>query len=186
MQFDAAGNPPVTTIPGSNPPITVPVTRNLCFLPADAELSARADMRRYFSALMTAGNNGAVIDAAGLAGTSTRTFPFLACNRPRGATCTARAAVNNPFRLLTAAGTASVNLCTKTFTFASGITKQGCPANANFPEANFHNAVATSWFKMSKWYGINGVNQGTAWGVAPQPCQVGQFATFRLLVFSKL
>jgi len=38
----------------------------------------------------------------------------------------------------------------------------------------FQNAVATSYFKMSKWYvAANGVMAGAAFDVARQPCQPG-------------
>jgi hypothetical protein len=43
-----------------------------------------------------------------------------------------------PFRVL------PVNMCTK-----SGVTPVGCAGNA--AQKNFNDAVATSYFKMSKW-----------------------------------
>ena len=74
-----------------------------------------------------------------------------------------------PFRLLSTAEGA-VNLCNRA---SIPITeKSHCPRGASIVD-NFENAVATSYFKMSKWYvDAAGVLAGTPYGVARQPCTV--------------
>ena len=100
--------------------------------------------------------------------------PFLLCHRPQifGA-CDVGVGVGYdfiPFRLLnTREG--PVNLCA-----SAGIDiteKSFCPRGASVVP-NFVNAVASSYFKMSKLYvDAAGVMAGEAFGVARQPCQVG-------------
>jgi hypothetical protein len=73
-----------------------------------------------------------------------------------------------PFTLLSTAG-GSVNLCSRTTPF---VDRSFCPFGPGVLKI-FHDAVATSYFKMSKWY-VNaaGFMAGTAFGVAKQPCTV--------------
>jgi hypothetical protein len=39
-------------------------------------------------------------------------------------------------------------------------------------QSPYNDAFASSYFKMSKMFGLRGVNQGAAYGVQTQPCQV--------------
>ena len=39
-------------------------------------------------------------------------------------------------------------------------------------QSTYNDAFASSYFKMSKMFGLRGVNQGAAYGVQTQPCQV--------------
>jgi hypothetical protein len=150
----------------------------MCFLPADAELNARTDIKPYLTVLTT--NNPADIATAAAA-----TYNFLACNPPAcplRRTCpppTCRSirygpAAARPFTLLTTTPATSVNMCGRTL--PAGVTREGCPAAGNNNQANFDNAVATTWFRMSKWYTTGSwiftVNAGANFGVGPQPCQV--------------
>lgn len=48
------------------------------------------------------------------------------------------------------------------------VTKVGC-GTTNSAQRNLNDAVATSFFKMSKWYAVNNINQGFAFGVDRQP-----------------
>jgi hypothetical protein len=149
--FTALGAP----VPG--PP------RNVCLLPADAVLNTRSDIRRYLNAIQLPGNTPTQIHLAA-DNINYANTPALRCQARIG--CTTRTAGVAPFRLLTVQPSTSINLC-----YREGLTMYNCPADA---VANFQNSIATSWFKMSKWYaGADGTNQGLPWGVKPQPCQPG-------------
>jgi hypothetical protein len=155
----------------------------MCCLPADAELAARADIRSCLAPLTT--NTAADITTAAARGVSTTVFPFLTCPRPTvcrrlpcppSATCSNIRSTPRPFTLLTTSASISVNMCTRTVA-GPGLQKDNCP-NPSSAQANMDNAVATSWFKMSKWYttgsGITTANAGANFGVVPQPCQVSE------------
>lgn len=156
LQFDAEGNAPKTS-------------RLLCFLPADAEFAARADTRAFLRALTTTSS----LDISNAANNLASPFnPWVTCPKPLGSTCQARSLPVGPvwstYRLRTLDSTTSVNLCKRT-----GVTNVNCPSTT---QSNLNDAVATSIFKMSKWY--PGKTSLGKWiphqfGVVPQPCQVG-------------
>lgn len=132
----------------------------MCFLPADAELNARADIRNYLTALM---GTTTIASAAAVQ---------LPCTYQPGVpqiygACDVGVGVGYdfvPFRLLSTRD-GNVNFCARDFT-----QRAGCPRAVI---AQFQNAVATSYFKMSKLYpDAAGNNAGAPWGVARQPCQV--------------
>jgi hypothetical protein len=82
---------------------------------------------------------------------------------PSEASCDAQSGVPafRPFKILSVEA-GSVNMCNR-----PGAV--GCSADAQTP---YHDAFATSYFKMSKMYAIGGRNQGMEYGVQTQPCQV--------------
>lgn len=74
-----------------------------------------------------------------------------------------------PFKLLSTPQ-GSVNLCSRANIPVE--ERSACPRAAG-AGAVFRNAIATSYFKMSKMYAdAAGNNAGAPWGVLRQPCQV--------------
>lgn len=148
-----------------NPALPPPPPQQMCFLPADVEFNARQDTRNILSAL--AGQ----LPLAAAARAEQPCFYQPGVPNIHGA-CDVGAGVGvdfKPFKLLyTPDG--SVNLCSRQTPFAD---RTFCPFGPGVVPV-FQDAVATSYFKMSKWYvNANGVMAGAAWDVARQPCTPG-------------
>jgi len=137
----------------------------MCFLPADVEFNARQDTRDILSML----TGQLPLEYAARAN-----FPcFYQDGVPESyGACDVGVGVGydfKPFRLLSTAG-GSVNLCSRNSPLCD-LTY--CPRGPGVLPV-FQNAVATSYFKMSKWYvAANGVMAGAAFDVARQPCTPG-------------
>jgi len=141
-----------------------PPPRNLCFLPADAELNARADIRNY---LMV--HTGQLLSIATAAAVNNPCFYQPGVPQNFG-NCDVGPGVYDfvPFRLVSTAG-GSVNLCRRT---DPNLDTSSCP-RAPIALRNFQDVLATSYFKMSKMYAdASGAVAGARFGVARQPCQV--------------
>lgn len=145
-----------------------PAPVQLCFLPADAELNARADFRQYLSALL------------GTTPISTAAAQHNPCFYQPGVpvipgeVCDVGVGVGydfTPFSLQSAPGLQGgpVNLCDRNSIPLQ--ERSACPRGA--AQAAFRRAVATSYFKMTMLYAdATGAVAGTPYGVQRQPCTV--------------
>lgn len=137
----------------------------MCFLPSDAEFNARADIRNYLAALV----GQTTIPAA--AAQHNPCFYQPGIPQIHGA-CDVGVGFGydfTPFRLVSTEQ-GPVNLCARrTIPLAE---RSACP-RLTAANSNFQNAIATSYFKMSKLYETaTGGVAGAPFGVARQPCTV--------------
>lgn len=138
----------------------------MCVLPSDAEFNARADIRKYLAALV-----GQTTIAAAAA-QHNPCFYQPGIPEVHGA-CDVGVGIGYDFTPFTLARTegGSVNLCMRK-NHKLIDDHSGCPHPRDIVP-NFHKAIATSYFKLSKLYAdATGAVAGAPWGVARQPCTV--------------